>query len=455
MHQPYEAATIKTFYDLNQFFGRDESLLLKTKGRRLMIDKHTNTFRNIFYSCVEGILLVNKGKITLANPQSHELFGYDENELVGMSIEELMPKEIRKNHVKHRTTYAEKPEPRQMGTGRDLVALKKDGSTFPVEISLNVAEVDNEEVTIAHVIDITKRREAEIELKRSEEQLLIYAAELEQRVLDRTKKLNAAIEELQKSNMDLEMQIKERVKAENEARIALEKEKELNELKTRFVSMASHEFRTPLSAILSSVSLIGKYITDENRDKKLKHINRVKSSVGELTGILNDFLSMDRLDAGKLTVSARELLICDFIHEIADEMRELMKKDQILDLKCKTPDGIFRTDSQILKQVLVNLLSNAIKYSPEGKQVTLDVEIDKKELTIKVVDQGIGIPTEDQKHLFDKFFRANNASHIQGTGLGLNIVKKYLELIDGTIAFESTEGQGSTFVLKLNAIKNE
>ncbi|WP_422359047.1 PAS domain-containing sensor histidine kinase [Reichenbachiella sp.] len=420
-----------------------------------MIDKHTNTFRNIFYSCVEGILLVNKGKITLANPQSHELFGYANNELIGMTIEELMPKEIRKGHKEHRTKYAENPEPRQMGTGRDLVALKKDGSTFPVEISLNVAKVDNEEVTIAHIIDITKRREAEIELKRSEEQLLIYAAELEQRVQDRTKKLNEAIEELQKSNTDLEMQIKERVKAENEARIALEKEKELNELKTRFVSMASHEFRTPLSAILSSVSLIGKYITDENRDKKLKHINRVKSSVGELTGILNDFLSMDRLDAGKLTVSARELHICDFLHEIADEMRELMKKDQVLDLKCNSPEGVFCTDSQILKQVLVNLLSNAIKYSPEGEKVILDVILEMEELTVKVIDHGIGIPKTDQKHLFDKFFRANNASHIQGTGLGLNIVKKYLELIQGIINFESTEGQGSTFVLKINAIRDE
>lgn len=433
----------------------NEELHLEPKGKRIMTDKHTNTFRNIFYSCVEGILLVNKGKITLANPQSHMLFGYGEGELIGMGIEDLMPKDIREGHVKHRTGYTKKPEPRQMGIGRDLVALKKDGSIFPVEISLNVAKVDEEEVTIAHVIDITKRREAEKELKRSEEQLLIYAAELEQRVQDRTKKLNTAIEELQKSNDDLEMQIKERVKAENEARIALEKEKELNELKTRFVSMASHEFRTPLSAILSSVSLIGKYITDENREKKLKHINRVKSSVGELTGILNDFLSMDRLDAGKLSVAGRDLVICDFLHEIADEMRELMKKDQILDLKCNSPESIFHTDSQILKQVLVNLLSNAIKYSPEGEQVILEVIFDRDTLCIKVIDHGIGIPKEDQKHLFDKFFRANNASHIQGTGLGLNIVKKYLELIDGTISFESTEGQGSTFVLKLNAIKDE
>ena len=420
-----------------------------------MRDPDTNTYQSIFYSCVEGILLVRNGKIILANPQCENLFGYTPNELKGVKIEDLMPNEIRSQHKVVRKAYDKNPEPRQMGIGRDLIALKKDGTTFPVEISLNVAKVNNEDVTIAHIIDISKRKETEKELKRSEEQLLVYAAELEQRVQDRTKKLNDVVEELQKANADLELQIKERIKAENEARIALEKEKELNELKTRFVSMASHEFRTPLSAVLSSVSLIGKYITDENKDKKLKHINRIKSSVGELTGILNDFLSMDRLDAGKLTVSGREFKLCDFLHELVDEMSELMRKDQKMELNCSTPDIIFFSDSQIIKQILSNLLSNAIKYSPDGETVTLDAHFKDDLLTIKVIDHGIGIPEADQKHLFDKFFRAHNAAHIQGTGLGLNIVQKYLELINGSIHFESTEGRGSTFILKINPLKNE
>ncbi|SMD31954.1 hypothetical protein SAMN04488029_0292 [Reichenbachiella faecimaris] len=417
--------------------------------------KSPNTYQSIFNSCVEGILLVNKGEIVLANPSSENLFGYKINELVGMKIEHLMPQKVRKSHEAVRSNYEKKPEPRQMGVGRDLVALKKDGTTFPVEISLNVAEVDGVAMTIAYVIDISMRKKAELELQRSEEQLISYAAELEQRVKDRTKKLNEAIEGLQKSNKNLELQIKERIKAENEARIALEREKELNELKTRFVSMASHEFRTPLSAVLSSVSLIGKYISEDNKEKKMKHINRIKSSVGELTNILNDFLSMDRLDAGKMNVAGREVLICNFLHEITDEMSELMKKDQSLDLKCSTPDAIFYTDPQILKQVLANLISNAIKYSPEGERVVLEVELDKDDLLVKVIDKGIGIPKVDQKHLFNKFFRANNASHIQGTGLGLNIVQKYLELIGGHIKFESTEGKGSTFILSIKSLKNE
>lgn len=414
-----------------------------------------NTFQAIFNSCVEGIILVDKGEIKLANPSSEDLFGYTINELIGMKVENLMPTNMRHSHEQVRNDYEKAPEPRQMGVGRDLVALKKDGTTFPIEISLNTAEVNGQLMTIAYIIDISKRKKAEVELQRSEEQLLNYAVELEQRVKDRTKRLDDAIENLQKSNDDLELQIKERIKAENEARIALEKEKELNELKTRFVSMASHEFRTPLSAVLSSVSLLGKYISDENKDKKLKHINRIKNSVGELTGILNDFLSMDRLDAGKLNASGRQVMICDFLHEIADEMRELMKKDQSLDLKCATPESSFYTDPQILKQVLVNLLSNAIKYSPEGETITIEVELDGGELLLKVIDKGIGIPKADQKHLFDKFFRANNASHIQGTGLGLNIVQKYLELINGSITFESAEGKGSTFYLNLKSMDNE
>lgn len=420
-----------------------------------MINSSSNTYQSIFNSCVEGILLVDQGKIVLANPSCELLFGYKVKELIGKNVEELMPSEIRKSHHHVRATYEKDPETRQMGVGRDLVALKKDGSTFPIEISLNTAEFEGKTMVIAYVIDISMRKKTELELQRSEEQLLNYAAELEQRVKDRTKKLDEAIEGLKKSNNDLELQVKERIKAENEARIALEREKELNELKTRFVSMASHEFRTPLSAVLSSVSLIGKYITDENKEKKLKHINRIKSSVGELTGILNDFLSMDRLDAGKMNVAGRIIKICDFLHEISDEMSELMKKDQQLELICDDPHSNFHTDSQILKQVLVNLLSNAIKYSPEGEIVTLHVSKKDSDLQIKVIDRGIGIPQGDQKYLFDKFFRANNASHIQGTGLGLNIVKKYLELIHGTITFESIEGQGSTFILNIKSIENE
>ncbi|MEO9967064.1 MAG: PAS domain-containing sensor histidine kinase [Reichenbachiella sp.] len=420
-----------------------------------MLDQNTNTFQSIFYSCVEGILVVNHGVIELANPQCEELFGYTPGELNGMRIESLMPADLRSNHEKNRLAYDSNPEPRQMGVGRDLVALKKNGDTFPVEISLNVAQVDKKNVTVAHIIDISRRKEAEKELKRSEEQLLKYAAELEQRVQDRTRKLNEAIEELKKSNGELEEQMKERVKAENEARIALEREKELSELKTRFVSMASHEFRTPLSAVLSSVSLIGKYITDENKDKKLKHINRIKSSVGELTGILNDFLSMDRLDAGKMNISPQTIVICDFLNEIAEEMRQLMKSNQKLELICEHPEAQFSTDTQILKQGIVNLLSNAIKYSPEGSVITLKVVVESGYLTIEVIDQGIGIPKADQKHLFDKFFRAHNAAHIQGTGLGLNIVLKYLELINGEITFVSQEGKGSTFKIKLKAIENE
>lgn len=420
-----------------------------------MTNAHHSTYQSIFYSCVEGIILVNKGKISLANPQCEQLFGYAPDELIGMQVEELMPSSVREDHLKNRKSFDDNPEPRQMGIGRDLIAQRKDGTLFPVEISLNVAKVNNEKVTIAHIIDISRRKETESQLKRSEEQLLKYAAELEQRVQERTRKLNKAIEDLQKTNTELEEQINERIKAENEARIALEREKELSELKTRFVSMASHEFRTPLSAVLSSVSLIGKYISDENKEQKLKHINRIKSSVGELTSILNDFLSMDKLDMGKFEAFPQKIVMCEFLNEIVDEMGQLTKKGQTIDLKCDHPETTFNTDPQILKQSLANLISNAIKYSPEDSVVTIKVDVNSNLLIIDVIDQGIGIPEADQKHLFDKFFRAHNASHIQGTGLGLNIVKKYLELIRGEINFESKEGVGSTFGLKIKPFDNE
>ncbi len=407
--------------------------------------KDSNTYEDIFNSSVEGIMVVQEGKVILANPQCARLFGYSLTELNGKAIEEFVPEPSRQAHVSMREGYAKKPDARQMGMGRDLDAIKKDGTTFPVEISLSPATVDGEKSVVAHIIDISQRKKAEDDLKKSEEQLLQYAAELERRVEERTKELADAVDSLQKANETLQMEVAERIKAENEANIALAKEKELNELKTRFVSMASHEFRTPLSTILSSTSLLARYNTPETEEKKNKHITRIKNNVSELTNILNDFLSLDKLDAGKMSVSIHPVNICDLLTNTVSELNTLVKKDQsiVLDMDIKQCD--IESDPQIIKQVMNNLVSNAIKYSGEGTSIDISAREIGEQIAITVQDHGIGIPENDQKHLFKKFFRAHNSSHIQGTGLGLNIVHKYLELIEGEITFESQEHVGSTF----------
>jgi len=247
----------------------------------------------------------------------------------------------------------------------------------------------------------------------------------------------------------VEQNVTEERVAQEDVRKALIKERELNELKSRFVSMASHEFRTPLSTILSSASLIARYTKPEQLEKREKHINRIKSSVGNLTSVLNDFLSLDKLEQGLIEYRAEEVDIVAHLTELVDEMRGVAKQGQVLEYHCHGDIILVKTDKQLLRNIVTNLLSNAIKYSGEGDTIEVHGEIQSGMLEIKVVDHGMGIPQEDQVHLFSRFFRGHNVINIQGTGLGLNIVKKYVEFLGGDIRFESTEGMGSTFFLSI------
>jgi len=235
-------------------------------------------------------------------------------------------------------------------------------------------------------------------------------------------------------------------RAEEEMRRALKKERELNELKTRFVSMASHEFRTPLSTILSSVSLIDRYTASIEEPKRVKHVERIKSSVRNLTGILEDFLSLTRLEEGHVDPRPEWFDPSPFLSSVAEEVEGLTKENQKIDFQSSGGEEVF-LDKHLLRNILTNLLSNAIKYSGSGTTIRVTAEVSQAHFTLSVADQGIGIPEVEQAHLFERFYRANNASNIQGTGLGLNIVQKYISLMNGNISFESRENEGSTFTV--------
>ncbi len=401
------------------------------------------TFRQIFQSSVEAIIMVDKsGKILLANPVSERMFGYEPDGLLGLLVEDLLPEHLRKRHVAYRQEFNDNPEPRPMGMGRDLVATRRNGSQFPVAVSLSYTKIEGELMVMAFISDVTERKRAEEALKKSEEQLLVYASELEKKVQSRTEDLNTTINALEK-------EVFVRKRAEEEARKALERERELNELKSKFVSIASHEFRTPLSTVLSSASLIEQYNNRGEKDKVNKHVLRIKSSVNHLTSILNDFLSLGKLEEGKVDVVMELIPLPDFLKEVEEEITPTFKPGQHLNLDLRSgPDSIY-TDGRILRNILFNLISNASKYSEADKQTFLTSRQEGDHALFIVRDEGIGIPKEDQKHMFDRFFRASNAGNVQGTGLGLNIVKRYAELLGGTIAFTSEYGKGSTFTLKI------
>lgn len=397
----------------------------------------------LFKSATEGLAVVDlRGLIKLTNPRLNALFGYKNGELIGKKIEVLIPASYKKEHKQHRTKYVKSPRRRSMGIDMDLSGVKKNGTQFPVEVSLNHMKQGNERLVMALVTDITER-------KKAKDDLIKLNGELESRVQERTKELDKAISALQFSNEDLHEEINIRKDAEKKARIALEAEKELNELKSRFVSMASHEFRTPLSTILTSVSLISQYTAKEDENKRDKHINRIRSSVRNLTSILNDFLSLDKLEQGKVEMNVVKFNIVELCEEIVEEMQAAAKKEQVIIYSHSGKEKTFIADMQLLKNIIINLFSNAIKYSGEGKVIDLTSQFVKSNLIVSIADKGIGIPKADQDHMFEKFFRAKNSLTIQGTGLGLNIVQRYLSLLDGKIHFKSVENKGTTFTVEI------
>ena len=392
-------------------------------------------FRALFEFATEGILVVDAaGLIQLINPAAEHLFGYNNGELLQQPIEVLIPQRYNNKHHQHRANYAKSPHPRNMGAGFDLFGIKKDQTEFPVEVSLSPFSNSSGTFVIAFIIDISIRKKNEASLAQQKKELEELTFELEKRVRERTMILQEALQQLEQSRSEL--------------KDALEKEKELNEMKSRFVSMASHEFRTPLATILSSLSLVTKYGELDDKEKQLRHIQRIKSSVTHLTDILNDMLSLSKLEEGKTAVSIEPFNIIEFGEQIVQELQSLTKKEQQIHFEHNGQFVVY-TDIRILRNICFNLISNAIKFSPEKSTINITTSVQNDNLMLTIADEGIGISEEDKKHLFERFFRGHNATNIQGTGLGLNIVVRYLELLNGSIKVESKENKGSTFIIEI------
>jgi len=256
--------------------------------------------------------------------------------------------------------------------------------------------------------------------------------------LDITNRRHAE-EQAHQLHLDLEERIKERTA---ELIASLEREKELNEMKSDFVSMASHEFRTPLSTLLTSVSLIEKYVETGEKEKSHKHLAKIQASIKTLTNILEDFLSLDKLQEGRIDVTEQTFELPPFIDKIIDDIKAICKRRQNIHYHHTGLTSVY-FDSKILQNILLNLLSNAIKYSEQDIEVFTTVA--DGAMTLIVADKGIGIPQHGQEKMFRQFFRATNVNNIQGTGLGLYIVKRYLDLVNGSIIFTSKENEGTTF----------
>ena len=373
-----------------------------------MFERDQEIFNLLFEAVSEGVIVVNeKQKIVATNSSAEHIFEYRNRELLGSHLNTLIPSKYHSIHKTHVDSFMMHKNKRQMGNTTEVYGVKKSSEVFPVELGLNPFEVDGNDYVMVILVDITERKK--------------YTENLEKTVEDRTQQL----------------------------REALKKEKDLNELKTKFLSLVSHEFKTPLSGIQSSAILLEKYHAPEHEKKREKHIQTILNEVQFLNNILDDFLSIEKFESGKVKYSFSNFPLSKVLNEAIYESNMILKEGQ----RIKYPENIDAItmfyDEKILKLVLSNIITNAIKYSPEYSTIEIEIQHSDDCTNIVIKDYGIGIPKEDQKNIFSRYFRASNVTLIQGTGIGLNIAKGHIENLGGTIHFESEENKGSQFTIKL------
>jgi PAS domain S-box-containing protein len=381
----------------------------------------------IIENAIDGIITISeRGIVESINPAACALFGYPADEVIGNNVSMLMPPPDKERHDGYIERYQRTGDPHIIGIGREVTGLTKNGIRFPFRLGVSEVQFLGRKVFAGFIHDLTKQKEAE-------EQLKEYTSHLEEQVEERTKSLQKLVVELQESKAEVSL--------------SLEKEKELSQLKSRFVSMASHEFRTPLSAVQLSAVLIDKYAQPFQNDHITKHVGKIKNAVGNLTAILNDFLSLEKLEAGKVEPIYNPFDLVKLSEEITEELQMVTKQNQNIIYQHTGTSSQVNLDQNLVKSCVVNLITNAIKYSGENTFIEFNSEIGDGNCTITIKDNGIGIPENDQKHLFEAFFRAHNTGNIPGTGLGLNIVARYTSLMNGKIEFKSNINHGTLFIL--------
>ncbi|MDY8134940.1 PAS domain-containing sensor histidine kinase [Aquimarina sp. 2201CG5-10] len=404
--------------------------------------KDNNIFNLLTEAVSEGILVINEDQVIVAtNGSANEIFGYNTDELIGKQLDLLIPQKYHHNHKGHFKNFSKHSEKRKMGEGRELYGVRKDDKEFPIDVGLNPFSIYGSNYIMALVIDITERKEREKQIKE-------LNAQLEKKIAKRTEELHHTIEELKE-------EVKLRKEAEAVIKESLKKEQQLNELKTKFLSLVSHEFKTPLSGILTSATLAGKYTKEEQQEKRDKHLHTIKNKVKYLDNILNDFLSIERIETGKVTYKFSTFPLSKVINEVVYGANMLLKDGQRINYPNNIDDYMLEFDEKILELVLSNLINNAIKYSGENTVIDIQVSVENDLLIFKIIDQGIGIPQKEQEFIFKRYFRAENALLDQGTGIGLNIVKSHLENLKGSITFTSTENKGSSFIVKVPALTKQ
>ena len=358
-------------------------------------------FRALIEFAPDPIVLVDAaGRITLVNQRVQSVLGYQPAELIGQAIEILLPDRLHAHHVTHRARYGSDPVSHSVDDRGELVVRHKNGEEIPVKIGLSPIHTGDEQIVMAYMVDMSKQKRLEADL-----------------------------------------------------RTALAKEKELGELRSRFVSMVSHDIRTPLTVIRTSTDLLQAYDGSLDEARKARHFHKILTQVDRMILLLNDVLTISQTDSGGIQFAPQLLDLDALCRQIADEFQGVPTMEHTLAYTFQGEPARLLIDEKLFHQALDNLLTNAFKYSPAGGTVHLDLTVDEADAVIQVKDSGIGIPEADQAHLFEMFYRAGNVGAIDGTGLGLAIVKRSVEAHGGTVRCESHMGVGTTFTIKLPRLR--
>lgn len=380
-----------------------QAMLVDLRREKEALRESEANFRTMLDKASQGILLVDAaGTIIMVNRYIEDTFGTMRDTLLGTGIDDLLPEGLRAAHAAMRQEYLAAPVERPMGANRELTALTVDGRLFPVEVSLTPVYLAGELHIMAFLADISERKQLE--------QQRLYSAQLE---------------------------------------IELKKERELMQIKEHFVSLMSHEFRTPLTVIQSSVGFVTSYYDRLPRERVLDKLGTIAPQIHRMVELMEDALRFSRSRSGKTELQYVTIDVPSFTERLVETMR-LVDADAHT-IRLQSDEGSLCADARLLDHILANLISNALKYSPASTTVSVVALVEGDDWVFKIADEGIGIPDEDIPHLFDPFHRASNVGEMPGTGLGLSIVKDYVELHCGSIAVESNIGHGSVFIVRIPA----
>lgn len=431
----YSATVDPIIYDgklTNEFVHIVRDLTEARQNEEALIESEER-FRTIFFTNPDGLAItrLNSNEFIDVNPEFELMIGVKRKEIIHSPAPKIG---IWTNSADWQSLLNEVNENGVAGN-KEVEIIQKSGAKLSCLASASKLEIHNEIFILLLLRDVTER----IIAAREMEMLKNHLQELVEERTNALERVNSQLfEEIQKQK-EYEMMLK----------MALEKEQELNELKTRFISTISHEFRTPLTSIFSSTELIERKAKGSQEIKYFDYINRIKKSVDYLTKLLDEVIVINKAESGKLNFEPETMDLKEFCEEIVEEAEITFKELHNFIRNYNLDNKKYLLDRKLLKFIVSNLISNACKYSPNGGNIELNVSSDETDLIIKIKDEGIGIPEEDREHIFEPFNRSKNSINIPGTGLGLSIVKRSVDLHNGEISFTSDVGNGTQFIVKI------